>query len=381
MISQYNKYVCDHCGAVSISTVALQRDRCHRCLASLPYGEVIDIDYEGAVCLAVPFSVSRSEMEEEALRWMVKGDYTPDDIVPNSYDCYAYPVLLPVCVFDGTYSGHWQASCGYKREVIYTEYVQRVHYGPHQQSRLVTEPVTRTKTVVDWHPASGVVQGDFSVAIAVTTTFLSDNLAFIQRGDTCERCAFDDATVESCVIEPFHDDDAYQAAVFNKRAKHIVNDIVGEAVVRLIPGDVYKDCRWQFTERHECARVFLPYWLAYYSYDGDDYYLIMDGQSSSRITGLRPVDRRRERRVGKIWRLFNTYLIVFAAVMICSCILPLMAKWGILVFTAILVAGLIPLGVLWHSASEQERKVLKAARSRRRDALYDHLDTGQDYFA
>jgi hypothetical protein len=234
--------------------------------------------------------------------------------------------------------------------------------------------------VIDWHPASGVVQGDFVVNATAATTYREKNLQFIEDGDDELAYPFDDQAVQECVLEPFPSSVDFPAVLFQKRANERVSELVGRTAISLLPGETYKDCRWQFTSNYNYTFVYLPYWLVYFTYDGAGYYALMDGQDARRATGERPYDRRRKKKVDSIWRPFTSYLLIFLAVTLLSFCVTIKSKWQLLIVGVVFTVGLVGLIVMYAVASQQEREVLEASKRQRRRSLRYHGKGGASFF-
>lgn len=96
------------------------------------------------------------EAQYYVLEHLRDADYVADDIFDNLHFHESRNEYTFVAVFGGPITYHWTASSGYDREETYTEYVEKSET-INGQTRYYKEPVTKTRIVTDWRPASGTV--------------------------------------------------------------------------------------------------------------------------------------------------------------------------------------------------------------------------------
>lgn len=112
------------------------------------------------------------EAQYYVLEHLRDADYVADDIFDNLQFHESRNAYALIAVFGGPITYHWTASSGYDREETYTEYVEKSET-INGQTRYYKEPVTKTRIVTDWRPASGTVSKYYFTHFVVDTNHFS----------------------------------------------------------------------------------------------------------------------------------------------------------------------------------------------------------------
>lgn len=252
-----------------------------------------------------PFTISKSFFERALLEWLIAGDYTPDDVLRHAIVQDHAGIYAPFYSFAGFYTATWTAAAGFDRSETYVDTDRTFKDG-----KWVDEQKTKTRTVTDWRPISGEAHGEFRISCSASRQIPGGLLDF------CE------STPQSVTINMEVDDDLQDYLVealttgedtcFSTRGQPQLDSIIREAVRSRIPGDRSRDERWDCDVRElETAKVYLPFWIASYSYGDRRFHFILDGRDASRYQGDRPVDEHRKKQIADLFRMANTWGIVW----------------------------------------------------------------------
>jgi LSD1 subclass zinc finger protein len=173
MADEEHFLVCKSCGAKHAYSPGDQSIKCEFCGTITPltadYDEVPGLDGVSGI---IPLVVDRKAVELALYEQMSLGTYTPEDMIERSQIVSCKAQFFPFYRFDGNYEGTWTASFGYDRTVSYTSWES-----DGQGNR---RPVTRHRTVTDWSPANGPVQGSFSLVGYAGELVDSDTAEFLE---------------------------------------------------------------------------------------------------------------------------------------------------------------------------------------------------------
>lgn len=267
---------CSNCGAELLFDPETQLASCNFCNSRFEIKNSVEksvIIPEGIV----PFSVSKKDYESSVLEYLSEGDYTPVDILESSVFSSVNGIYLPVWYYAGKYKGNWSASSGY-------DYIEEY------QVRENNKWVTKSRVVTDWRPSSGNCDGDLLVTGYAAGERKSELVAFTW-----------DTVLKKIKIKPF---DSKYTIGFNlmefeldeheswdKYGEEAADHYVRSQVYPRIPGDHYKDLHIEAVyEKEKPIRIYYPVWITYYKYNGQEYYVWMDGNNPSRIFGSKPED-------------------------------------------------------------------------------------------
>jgi hypothetical protein len=290
------KITCTNCGAELLFDPNTQLASCNFCNSRFE----IKNSAEKSVIIPegiVPFSVSKKDYESSVLEYLSKGDYTPVDILESSVFSSVNGIYLPVWYYSGKYRGNWSASSGY-------DYMQEYQVVENKKV------VTKYRVVTDWRPSSGNCDGDLLVTGYAAGDYKSELVVFTW-----------DTVLKKIRIKPFDSKytigfnlmefelDEYKS--WDKYGEEAAGHYVRSQVYHRIPGDHYKDLHIEAVyDKEKPIRVYYPVWITYYKYDGQEYYVWMDGNNPSRIFGSKPQDASIKSKSEFFLNIFKYWWIV-----------------------------------------------------------------------
>jgi len=354
-----NKLGCTNCGAEVLFDPGTQVLNCNFCGSSFEVEEAVEekvIIPEGIL----PFSIKKEIYTEKVLEWLSEGDYTPDDILDGSQFGDVNGVYLPMWLYTGRYSGNWSASSGYNRTEYYIAY-----------NSTTKKNERRSRVVTDWRPSNGQVQGNFSIlCYAGTTEKIKPEIAMYAHGTGFKRGEMKDFNIKytqgfNMVEYEFDDLDSW-----DKYGESQGSALVQSDAKNRIPGDKYKDfiCDVMY-DKKPAQRVYVPFWITYYSYGNKQFHVHMDGTTTSRIDGVRPVDEERKKAANKkflkghIGCGITTLLFLFTAFGIDSYDSDYDTMMEVTVYLTIIT--LILYGIGWY----QKNQLIKKSKTARQELL------------
>jgi hypothetical protein len=282
-------FTCKGCGAKMTYAPGMQSLKCEFCgtisqltadYNHLPGGAEVD--------MIVPMTVDQRLLEFAAYEVMAAGRYTPDDMIETCRFVRFERLYVPSFVFTGQYDGTWTASFGYNRSETYTDWEDNGQGG--------RRPVTRTRTVVDWSPATGDVRGGFCFA-AYAGSKLPANVALaIERSEKLTDATSDVSSyIAGIEVEAY---ETTERDAFSTRVKARVDELVERDVRSKAQGDHQRDWNWSSTFSHNSATALLPVCHTVLEYQGNEYQVWSDGADVSRLVADKfPEDRERKRAV------------------------------------------------------------------------------------
>lgn len=282
------KIGCSNCGAELIFDPGTQMTNCNFCGSKFEIEKAVDdqiIVPDGIL----PFKINKEKYENEVLAWLSEGDYTPDDILNSTVFEQVNGVYLPMWFFKGRYNGNWSASSGYNRTEYYTT--------RDSQGR----SVQKSRTVTDWRPSSGQLAGEFNCfAFAGAGQGIKTDIAVYAHGTTFSRGemkSFDSQyTLGYNLLEYTTDEHDAWDTLGKIQADAEVDSITKSR----IPGDKYKDLHIDVLyDKEKPLRFYVPFWITYYKYNDAEFHVYMDGTTTSRIQGVRPIDQDRKKAAAK----------------------------------------------------------------------------------
>lgn len=359
------KIGCTSCGAELVFDPGTQMANCNFCGNAFEIEKAVDeevVTPDGIL----PFQIQKETYENKVKEWLSEGDYTPDDILNSSIFESVNGVYLPMWYFKGTYTGNWSASSGYDRQ---EEYIGKGLDGKLQK---------KTRTVTDWRPASGSVNGEFAcLAFAGTGQGIPSETAAYAHGVTFERGAikpYDTKyTLGFSILEFSNSDIDCWESIGKSQADHTVE----MNTVRRIPGDKYKDFFVDaLYDKEDPKRFYIPFWITYYNYNGKMFSVYMDGTTTTRIQGERPVDEERVSLVKKL--KLKIYAIGISSTILLTYIVDLIANAGVVydddrtAWPAV-IAAIVCVVATALVLNNQVNKILNESKERRQRILSEHL--------
>lgn len=229
----------------------------------------------------IPFSFPDTEVERVYRSWLGEGFFRPKDLRAKAITHKIRAVYIPVWECRGKARSQWTAMAGYDRE-------DEESYTTTVNGQQVTR--TRTKTVTDWRPAGGQHEADYDrVLISASKGLPQDWLGRLGDYDWGGLVSFRQDFLLGREAElPTLD----STAALDK-ARLMIESRERDACARLVPGTRHKDLRVDTRVSDLAARLlYLPAWLAAFSYNDKTYRLVINGQTG-KISGEAPVAKGR----------------------------------------------------------------------------------------
>ena len=244
---------------------------------------------EMKVDFIVQNKVSEQAFESAIYEWLSQGDYTPDDIIENiitEHNLMYFPVHFYKCSYVGTAT----ASLGYDRREYYYVWNESLKR-QERKSRIVT----------DWMPHSQNAFGNVEATVYAGDSKFNFMRSFIEGAGWSSRDlnSIDvDAGRSRKMLSLFRLEpiEAWNQSGINecreKASREIVNSFPSSKVRNF-------NANLQF-KLESYTNVVLPFWVFMYDYQGSPYYVAVDGNNPSRISGVRPEDKARKNKVSII---------------------------------------------------------------------------------
>ena len=217
-----------------------------------------------------PFRVDQANFERGLLSWLADGDYTPDDILSGVMVSEHTGLYVPFFRFTGEYRATFTASAGYERQETYVAY--------RKDSNGNRVPVTKTRTVTDWRPASGEASREFTVWSTASQKLPEERMEWCEetvgsQDDQWE--VLSEEVIKGYAMEPF---DQTADEVYAKRGKSSLSGQVRQVCRNMVQGDKCKDLRTEFSirERDE-SHHYAPFWIASLKYKGETFTYVRSG--------------------------------------------------------------------------------------------------------
>ena len=354
-MSELKKISCENCGGELIFSPGIQLSICNFCGSEFNIQNSSETQVK-TVEKILPFSTTTAEFEIAALKWLSEGDLTPDDILDSSLFNNQVGVYLPMWLFDGRYDGSWSASSGYKRT---EEYVGKSFDGKKLERK--------TRTVTDWRPSNGNCKGDFQfLATASSESSIPSSVKVFSHNVEVTRNNLKDFQLEytqgfSLLEIQLESEECWD--IFGKtQADHYVE----RESIKRIPGDTYKDFYVDAVyDINKSISCYVPFWLRNYKYNGEDFFLYMDGTSVSRIDGVRPKDKERSAEVDKIDKKVSNGCLITGLLGIIGGVILQETDAAPWVFGFFVIIGLWN---MWKQGEEKDR-ILKESKNIRQEKL------------
>jgi tetratricopeptide (TPR) repeat protein len=220
--------------------------------------------------------------------YMASGQMTPDDLILEAKITSSEVYYVPAYSFSGNFEAKWTASFGYDRKESYTVY--KTQYDSDLK-RNIQVPVTETKTVTDWRPASGLASGSYIVNCYAGPDRSTGVRSIISRmavsdGERLRSAPQLDLRYESSAKSG--------KAVYDEVGRSAVNAIIDGRVERHAQGDRQRDWNWNASIKTKTTSFALPVGFVGFSYKGKQYSYWLDGTGSGNFWGSTlPVDKKK----------------------------------------------------------------------------------------
>jgi hypothetical protein len=233
--------------------------------------------------------LSEKQFEDIVYKWLIDGDYTPDDIIENIITDKNL-LYLPVIHYQKKYTGFCNASLGYQRAEDYYEW-----------DNVNKKQIRKTRYVTDWHPYSQNVAGATDVLVFAGDENLNVISSFIEDMGWG---ANDLVVLDSNAKKSENINSEFNLSIEegwrlkgNKKSLEVAyiqtaNQLPSKLVNNL-------NLNVDFSEINT-RKVIVPYWLFNYEYKSKYYYVAVDGNSTERIYGTKPEDTKRKKKVANV---------------------------------------------------------------------------------
>ncbi len=286
------KVECRGCGSSLAYSAKDQNLRCSYCgtVTEIPRTEEELPDNPTVI---LPLTVELTGLTDAVHEHLASGDMTPDQLLEHATFTKKERFYAPAYEYQGNFVAKWTASFGYNRREEYTVYEKR-----HEDGQTYTVPVTKTRTVTDWRPASGTDTGDVAVLAYAGTQLLgttANAVSLVENRSAAEAVSFDPSYTTGIPQEPYatSDDDAY-----HDRAESQINKIIDRSVRQHAQGDLQKDWHWTANINKNASTILIPICHAVYEYQGKSYHVWVSGTNASRLVADElPVDLSRKNSV------------------------------------------------------------------------------------
>lgn len=293
------KITCRGCGAQQEYSATDQALRCSYCASVTEIARPAPAPAAPAASdeAIVPLSVSEQALLDAVYQHLASGALTPDDLLACATFTRKDRFYAPTFEFKGSYEAKWTASFGYDRVEHYTVYESRTENGRTKQV-----PVTKTRTVTDWRPASGSDAGRFQVRTYAGERLgaaESPLLALVEDESLGRPVAFNASYALGVQQEAF----AREAdAAYEQRGRAQVHVCIDAGVERHRQGDRQSDWHWTARIRKQHRTVWVPVCQVTYDYQGQAYQVWTSGVDAERMVADKlPVDRSRVKAL--VWGL------------------------------------------------------------------------------
>ncbi|WP_202057030.1 zinc ribbon domain-containing protein [Enterococcus sp. BWR-S5] len=342
-INQRNKNIelCHNCGSPVTYNIEKQQFSCDYCHSTFTPQSEKDLDrvvFEADNL--IPFQVPKGLAKKRFFEWLIKGNNVPNDILDRMDNIQLEQVYVPYMGANIVYEGSWGAEIGYNRSETYTHYETR----EGKKGEKYSEPVTRTRTVVDWNHHSDVFSGHTHKSFLVNSELKGSVAEFMKKvGDlifSADTKPFDQhytAGTRQLKISPDKVSESLRSV------RDIAQEEANKTVLRLLPGDKKKNATvTKLSYKLTSHYTYVPFWKITYKYEGVDYIVLVTAAKNEKIEldGSKPVsqnDTKIEKRMilsGRIGLLAS----VFGFLMTLFDVIPNAGPfWAVVVAAGIIV--------------------------------------------
>lgn len=323
MLDEKNKNIelCSNCGSPVTFNIEKQQfacDFCHSTFTTKAEKDFDNLTYEADDL--IPFHVPEGLAKKRFFEWLIKGENVPLDILGKINNVQLEQVFIPYMGVNISYECSWGADIGYNRSESYTEYVTK----EDKKGNKYSEPITKTRTVVDWNHSSDIFSGTTFQSHMINDELTGSIATFASRSS---HLAFLENT------KPF--DEHYTAGtrqlkISSNKVSQVLRSVRSFAqeeaekkMLSILPGDSNKNAKiTKFTYDLTSKYTYVPFWKITYKYEGIDYIVIITAATKDKIEidGNRPlsqddstVEKRMKRngRFGLLGSLLSLLITVF----------------------------------------------------------------------
>ena len=264
---------CPQCGAATQLGKNVVADACAFCATPL----ISVAAHQGRIIqprALVPFKVDRPAVQGKFRDWVRSRWLAPNELAKAVRRTEGVRgVYLPCWTFDARTSSSYTGQRGVDRQ-------ERYYRTDSQGNR-----VEATRTVTDWHPASGYVELVFDDTLVPASQSVPAHLAGVLHGwDVTSLVPCEDDYLAGFTVE------AYQLGLEPAfaEAKGIFDDEILQAVRRDIGGDHQRVSNVNSSyDALKFKHILLPAWICSYMFRGKSWRVVVNGQTGE-VKGDRP---------------------------------------------------------------------------------------------
>lgn len=267
---------CKNCGASLFFDPTIKLSECDYCGSHIVLDQVpLEGDWP-AVDWIFQDHIEQKAFKDKLAAFFTEHPDTPDDLLDAHEKLEQHLCYLPFYRYQIEYTGSWSADAGYYRTI------EERHYNEREDRWEI-----RTRTVTDWSPASGTVDGvcAFHAPAAKECQGLWTLVTpLAERLDPLDKHVFDPQLLAGSSWMGF-DTDAER--VFQVFVQSRMDVEVTSQADKMVPGDTHRNLRCQWRGNKETDRELIPFWIYHYSYGGTDYVVALDAVAGG-LRGGRP---------------------------------------------------------------------------------------------
>lgn len=356
--------ICPNCGGSLDFDPTSQILQCKWCNSEFEI-EMVNEEIPQDADSIMPFSISEKEAKISIINWLATGDFCPNDIYEKVHSFHLQGVYVPFHEFGVKYTATYTASLGYDKEERYTEFVN-------------DEPRTKTKTVTEWQPHTGVISDSIHIK-TVASTYI-EQLGLKDVLSSCEgmremdkrECdkryfaGFRKAPVEISAAE------SYGIRGKSKLVGHIEQIALLECM-QMTPHVKGLNVHVQ-DELISYELGYRPLWISPYQYYEDSYACVVNGCDSQEVYGTKPCDDGKKNKTAGLKSARNFSWSLTAIIFLISILIAQPVAW---------IIGVIFLIISITCTVQYGRHTLDIKESlRQREEIRDKiLQTPDDFFA
>ncbi|WP_430597422.1 zinc ribbon domain-containing protein [Enterococcus sp. AZ177] len=292
ILDEKNKNIelCPNCGSPVIFNIEKQQFVCDFCHST--FTTKIEKDFDNLIYEAdnlIPFQIPEGLAKKQFFEWLIKGENLPLDILGRINNIQLEQVFIPYMCANVVYDGAWGADIGYNRSESYTEYVTKEDKNGNKYS----EPIAKTRTVVDWNHSSDIFSGTTFKSYLVNDELTGLIASFAQR---FSHLAFLENT------KPFDEHytagtrqlkiSSYKVSSVLRSIRVFAQEEAEKKMNSILPGDENKNAKiTKFTYNLTSKYTYVPFWKVTYKYEDMNYSAIMTAATKNKIEidGNRPI--------------------------------------------------------------------------------------------
>ncbi len=308
--------------------------------------------------LAARCTTSRTQAIAAFMEWLAAYKYTPLELLEPAVLDDVSQICVPYYRFVATYSADYSVSIGYYRQEQYIEHETVYENG---KSRQVARTKTRLRT--DWHPYKNEVRDTFVEVVPDQTLHGSDFEKFLRETPFAVKELASPSSLDSKgQVLPFA---CSPQESFSRRVEGTIGERASSKIKKSLPGDTYRDLRYEWVSSYEYQRVYLPFWYFTWEYRGTMHGALVDGRQDARVDGRLPKDDELQRSANEtlrpLWIALSTGLLACLLAVFVGALSGI-APW---IYTGVAVTILV-FGVL---SLRRRNLILSEARNRRQQAV------------